>query len=204
MKDMNRRIGAISSIVNVCAVAVFAICMLFGLLFGAYLSSIFIAFSFVTMVCAFASNGTPKVKVAGSSATIFAGIYTAINSMVYFAQITTVRFASLNDQATSLLDFQKYGLLFNYDMLGYCFMSLATFFIGLTIKVTTKADRVLKWLLLIHGVFATCLFVPLTGLFAVESPGAEWIGMAVLGLWSVYFIPIGVLSFIHFRKMTND
>ena len=44
---MNRKIGAISSIINLLAVLGFAVSMLFDFKFGSYLCSMFIAFSFV-------------------------------------------------------------------------------------------------------------------------------------------------------------
>lgn len=52
-----------------------------------------------------------------------------------------------------LIDFSKGGLIFNYDLLGYGFMALSTFFTGLTIEGRSKADKVLKWLMLIHGIY---------------------------------------------------
>lgn len=120
---------------------------------------------------------------------------------VYFAQMTTVRTGGLTSQAVSLLDFQQFGLFFNYDLLGYALMALSTFFAGLTICVKSKADKWLKALLLIHGVFfLTCFILPMLGLFTTDMAGAEWIGTAVLEFWCVYFIPISVLSFFHFSK----
>lgn len=43
---MNRKIGVISSIVNLLAVLGFAVSMLFGFKFGSYLCSMFIAFRY--------------------------------------------------------------------------------------------------------------------------------------------------------------
>ncbi len=75
----------------------------------------------------------------------------------------------------------------------------ATFFAGLTIKQQTKIDKWLKYLLIIHGVFfISCLIAPMLGLFKADS--SKWIGVAVLEFWCLYFCPIGILSYLHFKK----
>lgn len=51
---MNRKIGVYGSAANLIAVVCFALSMLFGFDYGSYFSSMFIAFSFVPMMCAFA------------------------------------------------------------------------------------------------------------------------------------------------------
>ena len=194
---MNKKIGAYGAVVNFVAVFCFALSMLFGFDYGSYFSSMFIAFSFVLMMCGYAYFAEKKVKLAGYVSVTFAVIYTTIILLVYFAQLTTVRLNDLTQQAAILLDFQQCGLLFNYDLLGYAVMSLATFFAGLTIKPLTKMDKWLKYLLIVHGVFfISCLVFPIIGLFKADSP--TWIGVAVLEFWCLYFCPISILSFLHF------
>lgn len=196
---MNKKIGLYSSAINFIAVISFALSMLFDFDYGSYFSSMFIAFSFVPMMCGYAYFSEKKVKLAGYVSVAFAAIYTAIILLVYFAQLTTVRLNDLTQQATVLLDFQQCGLLFNYDLLGYAVMSLATFFAGLTVKPQTKIDKWLKYLLMVHGVFfISCLIVPMLGVFKADSP--RWIGVAVLEFWCLYFCPISILSFLHFSN----
>ena len=81
-------------------------------------------------------------------------------------------------------------------------MALSTFFVGLTIDIKTKADKWLKYLMLVHGVFFfPCFIMPMTGIFRSMSDGKNNIGGVIaLEFWCVYFIPIGILSLIHFRK----
>lgn len=195
---MNKKIGMYGSIVNFIAVICFALSMLFGFEYGSYFSSMFIALSFVTMMCGYAYFGERKVKLAGYVSVAFSVVYTAIILLVYFAQLTTVRLNDLTQQAALLLDFQQFGLMFNYDLLGYAVMSLATFFAGLTVTSQTKADRWLKYLLMVHGIFfISCLIAPMFGLFKADS--STWIGVAVLEFWCLYFCPISILSFLHFN-----
>ena len=138
---MNKKIGMYSSGVNFIAVICFAVSMLFGFDFGSYFFSMFIAFSFVAMICGYAHFAEKDVKLAGFVSVAFSIIYATIILFVYFAQLTTVRLNDLTHQAAALLDFQQCGLLFNYDLLGYGVMSLAALFAGLTIKSQTKADK---------------------------------------------------------------
>ncbi len=201
---MNRKIGMISSLVNCICVLGFAVCMLCGTNFGSYLVCMFIAFSFVPMICAFSQECEPNKQAAGYSAMIFAGVYAVIILLVYFAQTTTVRLGGLNEQALQIIDYQRYGLYFSYDLLGYGLMALSTFFAGLTVRVKAKADKWLKWLLLIHGIFfISCLIMPMLGIFSTSMNGVDWVGVAVLEVWCLYFTPIGILSFLHFKNSSE-
>ena len=191
---MNQKIGMTASAANVTAVGIFALSMLTGNTFFSYLSSMFIALSFVPMMCAFCFYAEEERKVAGIIAVGFSVIYATIILLVYFAQLTTLRLDPLTDQAVKLLDFQKFGLFFNYDMLGYALMALSTFFAGLTLS----QNRWLKSLLMIHGIFfISCLIIPVMGIFSTD--GNPLVGIAVLETWCIYFIPVGLLSYRFFR-----
>lgn len=197
---MNRKIGMWSAIVNIGAVAGFALSMLLGSNFGSYATSMFIALSFIPMICAFVAYAKKGKKTAAYAGMIFAGMYALCNLIVYFTQLTAVRLDNLQGQALQILDFQNFGLIFSYDLMGYGLMALATFFIGLTIIVKRGRDKWLKWLLLIHGVFAIgCFLLPILGVFSSTMAGVEWIGTAVLEFWCLYFIPVGILSFLYFK-----
>jgi hypothetical protein len=198
---MNKKIAVYSSIFNAVAVLSFALCMLLGSTYGSYIASMFIAFSFVPMMSAYCHYSNTDKKLPGYISIAFSAIYSVFILAVYFAQVTTVTQEVLNIQANRILDYSQFGLFFNYDLLGYGIMALATFFAGLTIEVKSKSDKVLKILLIIHGVFFISSFlIPLLGLFTSDMQGADWIGTAVLEFWCIYFIPIGVLSFFHFNN----
>lgn len=197
---MNRTIGAVSSTVNLLAVLGFAACMLLGFDSGSYFCSMFIALSFVPMMCCFLQFAAPERRAAGYAAAVFAGMYAAIILLVYFAQLTAVRFGGLTEQARILLDFRQMNLFFSFDLLGYALMSLATFFAGLTVCPRSRGDRWLRALLLIHGVFfISCLLMPMLGIFRADSPA--WVGTAVLEFWCAYFCPVAVLSRRYFQKI---
>lgn len=199
---MNRKIGMLSSLANTIAVIGFALSMIAKNNIGSYVCSMFIAFSFVPMICSYLFYSKEKARVAGIIAICFSCMYAVIICLVYFAQITTVRIDNLTQQSAMLLDFEQFSLFFNYDMLGYALMSLSTFFIGLTIETKTKTDKGLKILLLLHGVFSiSCFIIPTLGVFSSSMVGGDLIGIAVLEFWCLYFTPISILSFLHFSKI---
>lgn len=80
---MNRKIGIYGSIINLLAVIGFSISMLFGFDFGSYFSSMFIAFSFVIMICCYAYFAEQKYKLAGRISVVFASIYATIILLVF-------------------------------------------------------------------------------------------------------------------------
>ncbi len=198
---MNKKLGIYGSIINGISIFAFALSMIFDFHFGSYLSSMFIALGFILMISSFCHYCKDEYKSAGYTSLIFAAIYVTFILSIYFAQLTSIRLDNLNEQAIQILDYQKFGLFFNYNLLGYGIMALSTFFIGLTIEITNKLDRWLRSLLLIHGVFfISGLIIPMIGLFNSDMQGANWIGTVVLEFWCAYFIPISIFSFLHFKN----
>ena len=197
---MNKKIARAGSLIVSITVAVFAVCMLIDFNFGSYFICMILPIGFIMMTTGFYNESESSKKVAAMNGVIFAAVYAVLIVIVYFAQLTTVRLESLTEQAAQILDYSKGGLLFNYDLLGYGFMALSTFFTGLTIEGKSKADKVLKWLMLIHGIFfIVCLIMPITGVLRQTADAdAGKGGVIALECWCAYFIPIGVLSYIHF------
>lgn len=199
---MNRKFGIGASIATLAGVVGFAISMLADNLTLGYLASLLIALGFVPLTASFAAYRRKGTRAAAYTALAFAIIYAVIISLVYFAQLTTVRQSALSEQAQALLDYQRMGsLYFNYDLLGYGFMALATLFIGLTINVKTRADRWLKGLLMVHSVFAiSCFALPILGVFSSYTFAKDLTGSLILLFWCAYFIPVCVLALLHFWR----
>lgn len=198
---MNKKIGMIGSIINVITVIAFAICMLIHYDFGSYFSCIFLSISFIIMIASFENECTKENKVAGKIAITLAAVYATFIMFVYFTQCTTVINDKLSSEALKVLDYRYLGLAFNIDLLGYGIMALSTFFIGLTINVKNKKDKALKYLLLIHGIFfLSCLIMPMTGIFANHNGSSSTGGIIALEIWCLYFLPIGILSYLHFKN----
>jgi len=154
------------------------------------------------MAAGFHYESAEGFQVSANLGMAFSVIYAVLIFLVYFAQTTTVRLEKMSEQAIKILDYQRGGLLFNYDLLGYGMMALSTFFIGLSIKSDSKADKWLKYFMMIHGIFFIgCFIMPMTGVFTnMASGGNRNGGTIALLFWCAYFLPIGVLSFRHFGE----
>ncbi len=199
---MNRTIPKIGAAVVTITVFLFAICLIANLPFGSYLVCMFLSLGYIMMAVGFQYESCEERKVSANVGVAFAVIYVVMILLVYYAQTTSVRLGGLNEQAIRILDFQRGGLLFNYDLLGYGMMALSTFFIGLSIEPDSKVDKWLKYLMILHGVFFIgCFIMPMTGIFTSMENGEAGNGgtIALLG-WCVYFLPVGILACKHFQK----
>ncbi len=199
---MNRVIPKIGAVIVTITVFLFAVCMVVDFPFGSYFVCMFLPLGYIMMAVGFQHESCEERRVSANVGVTIAGVYAVLIFFVYFAQTTSVRLDDLNEQAIRILDFQRGGLLFNYDLLGYGMMALSTFFIGLSIKPNSKEDKWLKYLMMVHGVFFIgCFIMPMTGVFTSMASGDAGNGgtIALLG-WCVYFLPIGVLSYRHFQK----
>lgn len=115
---MNQRIAKIGSLVVAVTVIIFAVCMLIPFNFGSYFICMILPIGFLMMTAGFFYECEDDKKVSGIVGIILAGVYIVLILLVYFAQTTVVQQGNLNEQAMEILDFQRGGLIFNYDLLG--------------------------------------------------------------------------------------
>ena len=200
--DLNKTIAKIGSGIVTVTVFLFALFLMINYHMGYYFVCLILPVGFIMMTAGLNNECENDRKVSANIGLILAAVYCTFIMLVYFAQLTTVKNEQLTEQAAKLLEFGKFGLIFNYDLLGYGMMALSTFFTGLSMKAKNKADKWLRALLMIHGVFFfSCTFMPMTGMFSKMSSGGDGLGgRLALVVWCVYFLPIGILSFLHFRK----
>ena len=200
--DLNKMIPKAGSAIVTVTVFLFALFLIINYSMGSYFVCLILPLGFIMMTAGLHNECEHDRKVAANTGMVLAAVYCVLIMLVYFTQLTTVNNEQLNEQAENLLSMGKCGLIFNYDLLGYGIMALSTFFTGLSMKAKNKADKWLKALMMIHGVFYfSCTFMPMTGLFSKMSSGGDGLGgRLALVAWCVYFLPIGILSFLHFRK----
>ena len=199
---MNRAISKLGAAITTVTVFLFAVFLIINYSLGSYFVCLILPVGFIIMTAGLQNECENDRKVAANIGLILAAVYSVFIMLVYFSQLTTVNNEQLNEQAAQLLRFDKYGLIFNYDLLGYGVMALSTFFTGLSIKSENKSDKWLRALMMIHGVFYfSCTFMPITGVFSNMSSGGDGMGgRLALVAWCVYFLPIGILAFVHFSK----
>ncbi|MCR5824106.1 MAG: hypothetical protein K6G60_06730 [Lachnospiraceae bacterium] len=199
--NLNKMISKVGSAIVTVTVFLFAVFLIINFTMGSFFVCLILPVGFIMMTAGLHNECESGRKVAADTGLILAAVYGTFIMLVYFSQLTTVNNEQLNEQATKLLKFDNHGLIFNYDLLGYGVMALSTFFTGLSMKPENKNDKWLRALLMIHGVFYfSCTFMPITGIFARMSSGGDGIGgRLALVVWCVYFLPVGILSFLHFR-----
>ena len=195
-------ISKAGSLIVTVTVFLFAVFLIINFSMGSYFVCLILPIGFIMMTAGLHNECEDDRKVASNIGLILAAVYATFIMLVYFSQLTTVKNEQLNEQAANLLEFGKFGLIFNYDLLGYGVMALSTFFTGLSMQPNNKTDKWLKALLMIHGLFFfSCTFMPITGMFAKMSSGGDGIGgRLALVAWCVYFLPVGILSFLHFKN----
>lgn len=203
---MNKKVGRYGALLTGASVVVFAISMIFSLIkensgsFVSYFSCIFLAIGYIVFACSLYSvNRDDDKKALGIIGLSFGIIYSVIIFIVYYAQCTTVNLNSnLSSETLSIIDYSKLGsLFFNYDLLGYGFMALSTFFISFTINTNNKSSILLKKLLLIHGIFfISCFIMPMFPIFTTSTDNL--IGTVLLEIWCMYFLPICILGYKYF------
>ena len=87
---------------------------------------------------------------------------------------------------------------------GICNYVCNNYFTGLLCTVYDGADRGLKLLLMIHGIFSiTCFVMPVLGVFSADMPGGYWISVALLEFWCIYFLPVGGLTHLYIAKQKD-
>ena len=197
---MNRLIPRVGAAMVTVTVFLFAVFLIVDFTFGSFFVCMLLPMGYIMMAAGLFAECENDRKVPGLIGMVFAGVYAVLILIVYFAQTTSVRLDGLGPEALKVLDFRRGGLIFNYDLLGYGMMALSTFFLGLSIKPCCLLDKWLKALMLIHGVFFIgCFIMPMTGVFTSLASGETSSGGVIaLVAWCVYFLPIGVLAFIHF------
>ena len=200
--NTNKMISKVGAAIVSITVFLFAVCLIANFSFGSYLVCMFLPLGYIMMAAGLHHESGADRRVAANVGMVLSAVYAVLILLVYFAQTTTVHQGGLNEQAIKILDFRRGGLIFNYDLLGYGMMALSTFFIGLSMKADCRADKWLKALMMIHGIFfVSCFFMPMLGIFSSMSTGDTSGGGAItLVIWCVYFLPIGILAFIHFGK----
>ncbi len=200
--NLNRTIPRIGAAIVTVVVFLFAVFLITDFSFGSYIVCMFLPIGYIMMAAGFYHESAPDRKTAAMTGMVFSAIYAVLIFLVYFAQTTSVQLGGLSEEALRILDFSRGGLIFNYDLLGYGMMALSTFFIGLSFRPDGNADKWLKYLLMIHGIFFVgCFIMPMTGLFSSMADGkTNNGGVIALVCWCVYFLPVGTLAFRHFWK----
>lgn len=197
---MNKTIAKTGAAIVTLTTFLFLLCLVFDYSYGGFLVCIFLSIGYVMTAASFYYESDKDRKLPALIGVAFAAVYSTMIIVVYFTQLTSVQFDGVSGISRKLIDYTQGGLMFNLDLMGYGIMALSTFFVGMTLKGVDRREKVLKWLLIIHGVFfIACLIMPMTGMFSTVSNDPTG-GRIALIFWCIYFLPIGVLSYLRFNK----
>lgn len=165
-----------------------------------YASCLVLAWSYVLAACAFAAYADKDRKAVALGGVAIAVVYCVFTNLVYYTQLTTVKFEAADPVIMEALAFKSGYWLFGFDLMGYGLMALSTALIGLAFKPATRPDRILKGMLLAHGLFfPICVIGPMLNLF---QPGADdGAGIMALQGWCLFFAPLMLLSVHHFYRL---
>lgn len=112
---MNRQIPRIGAAIVCVTVSLFAVCLIADFSFGSYLVCMFLPLGYIMTAAGLQREAEEDRKVAANVGLVFSAVYATLILLVYFAQTTSVRLDGLDNDALSVLDFRRGGLLFNFD-----------------------------------------------------------------------------------------
>ncbi|APF27781.1 putative membrane protein [Clostridium sporogenes] len=200
---MNIKSGFYSAMAVTITTFLFAVGMIIGNDTASYFVCMLLSWGYILLTCSFAVEVTHERKALAYGGMAFACLYGVFINLVYFTQLTTVANKTASTEVLKILSYQSLGsLMFNLDLFGYGMMAISTLLIGIAINPKNKSDKWLKALLMIHGMFTpACVIMPMLNIFNSHmGASGDFIGIIVLLIWCIYFIPIGILSTVHFKK----
>lgn len=206
---MNKKIGVASSVIMSCMIVIFLTCLIVALFTKnvitenlSYGTCTVLSWCYVATVCVYSCYAHKERSAAAKIGIATGVIYSTLVSIVYFTQITTVLYKLVDEKILQAFSFSSLGSwLFNIDLLGYGLLAISTFFVGLTLKPRNNIDKALKLLLMLHGAFFVCMFFPVMPLPATNQGSG---GTVALICWCLFFLPICVLSTLHFKKLHDN
>ena len=116
--DLNMMLSKVGSAIVTVTVFLFAVFLLIDFSMGSYFVCLILPVGFIMMTAGLHSECGSDRKVSANIGLILAAVYATFIMLVYFTQLTTVNNEVLNEQASKLLEFGKFGLIFNFDLLG--------------------------------------------------------------------------------------
>lgn len=151
--------------------------------------SLFLGSSFLVLIVSIHQLTPPDKRVWSHAAIVFATIYTALISIVYFVQLTLVtpRIAHGRIEGIEVFLFVPFdSFLYAVDILGYSFMSVATLFAAQAFT-NSGLHRVVRLFLLANGLLLPFIALQMyfhsliwvAALWAVTFPGSTWM-LAIL------------------------
>jgi hypothetical protein len=146
--------------------------------------SLFLGSSFLLLIVSIHQLASPDRRVWSHAAVVFGAAYAVLVSLVYFVQLTFVapRVARGQIEGIEVFLFVPFdSFLYAVDILGYSFMSAATFFAAM-VFAGKGLERVVRLFLMANGLLLPFIalqmyfhqLIWIAALWAVTFPGSTW------------------------------
>ena len=194
---MNKKVGMYASIITFLGALCFSIFILLDhntFRIGNHLSCILIALGFIGMICAYVTFVKDENKSISLISFAFSIIYAIIILILCFIWIIPYQYSNLSSEAD--------GILHSLEILGYTFMAISSFFIGIKLEANNKSELFLKILFCFQILFSVMWFVLLITvknyIYLGKINSFVWILM--FEIWCVYIILICIFSYLYFKN----
>jgi flagellar biosynthesis/type III secretory pathway M-ring protein FliF/YscJ len=201
-KYMNKKIGMCASIITFFGALCFSIFILLSSLIdhntfriGNHLSCILIALGFIGIVCSYVTFIKDKNKSLGFISLAFSIIYAIIIITLGFIWVIPKHYLNFSSKTSSILN--------NLELLGYAFMTISSFFMGIKLEIKNKKELILKKLLCFQILFSIIwiiLFFTLRLNFINLGNIYLFLNIFIFEIWCIYIILICIFSYLYFNN----
>lgn len=163
--------------------------------------AIFQLFAFVIFIVTIHFTANVAKKLFTFLSVSFALISSTVLLMAYFTQFSVVPISVMKgetDGIALITQYNEHGLFIAMEELGYITMSIALFFLAFAFSKNTRAEKIIR-IILISQLFATILaFIFYFIKFGIERSYLFEVATITIN-WSVLII-VGIIIGFHFRR----
>jgi hypothetical protein len=163
--------------------------------------AIFQLFAFVIFIVTIHFTANVAKKLFTFLSVSFALISSTVLLMAYFTQFSVVPISVMKgetDGIALITQYNEHGLFIAMEELGYITMSIALFFLAFAFSKNTRAEKIIR-IILISQLFATILaFIFYSIKFGIERSYLFEVATITIN-WSVLII-VGIMIGFHFRR----
>ena len=203
MSQYSRNLGIFTSLLAALLTTLFGVFVVLNDKLVYFTSVLFLSISVVIMIFSMKAFIPLEKEVFVNCATAFGIVYAILVSLVYYTQVSVVLKGTLSSDLLNIVSDSPGTVFFYIDMLGYCFLCLATLFMAFAVD---RRDLLFRISLLIHSALfiPTFLlpFLPIT--FSTTESSGNTSGNFVLLAWCIIFVPVCLLLARYFIRQKTS
>ncbi len=167
--------------------------------------AIFQLFAFITFIVSVHQATTVEKKVFSSLSKSFALIAAIVLLIAYYTQFAVVPVSMMRGETEGIALFTQYngnGLFIALEELGYIAMAVSLFFLAPTFHARSRFGKAIRIVFAMPLVLAIISFIYFSLKFGIER--SYRFEVAVIAIDWIFLIAGGILSIIHFRRLSNQ